>query len=144
MSTTSPRRDDDDNPARGMLSLSTAIFAACMLSMIGILQVLQGIAAVADDKIYVTGIDYAYEFDVSAWGWIHIAVGAVALAVGVGILTNQTWGRLGGIVVGVVGAIANFLFLPYYPFWSLVLVGFNALVIWALCFQIGSDRRSGY
>jgi hypothetical protein len=31
-----------------------------------------------------------------------------------------------------VGAIANFLFIPYYPIWSLVIIALDVLVIWAL------------
>ncbi|WP_017933657.1 DUF7144 family membrane protein [Nocardioides sp. Iso805N] len=141
MSTTHSGHDYDDS-ARGLVSTSTTIFAASMLAIVGACQILQGISAVAKDKIYVSGINYVYQFDVTTWGWIHIVVGALAIAVAVGIIANQTWGRIGGIVIGVIGAVANFMFLPYYPFWSLVLVGFNVLVIWALCVQLSSARRA--
>lgn len=143
MSTTHSGHDYDDDSARGLVSTSTAIFAASMLAIVGACQILQGITAVAKDKIYVTGIDYVYQFDVTTWGWIHIVLGAIAIAVAVGIIANQTWGRIGGIVIGVLGAVANFMFLPYYPFWSVVLVGFNILVIWSLSVQLRSGRR-GY
>jgi hypothetical protein len=140
MSTTSSRHGHE-SPMRGMVSLSTVMFAACMLAVIGFCQILQGIAAVADDKIYVQGIDYVFEFDVTTWGWIHIVVGAIALAVAAGILANQTWGRIGGIVIAVISAVTNFVFLPYYPFWSITLVAFNVFVIWSLSYQITSDDR---
>ena len=29
-------------------------------------------------------------------------------------------------------AIANFLWLPYYPVWAIVLIALNVVVIWAL------------
>ena len=29
--------------------------------------------------------------------------------------------------------IANFLFIPYYPVWSILIVALDVAVIWALC-----------
>jgi hypothetical protein len=37
-----------------------------------------------------------------------------------------------GITLAVLSAIANFLFIPYYPFWSLLIIALDVLVIWAL------------
>ena len=69
----------------------------------------------------------------ASWGWIHIVVGAVALATGVGVLAAQAWAYTAGIVLGVLSSIANFAFLPYYPIWSAIILAFNVAVIWALC-----------
>lgn len=124
-----------------MLSTSGAMFAACILAIAGLFQVLQGIAAVAKDKIYVTGVDYAYQLDVTKWGWIHIVLGVIAVAVAAGILADQAWGRWAGIVIASLAAISNFLFLPYYPFWSLILIAFSVFIIWSLCYQIDSAGR---
>ncbi len=140
MSTTTSRPDYYDSPQRGMLSSSGAVFGASMLAIIGICQVLQGITAVADDKIYVTGIDYVYQFDVTAWGWIHIGIGVIAFAIACAIFADQTWGRIAGIGIAAAGAIMNFLFLPYYPFWSIVLIAFNVFVIWSLSYQLSAHR----
>jgi phosphotransferase system glucose/maltose/N-acetylglucosamine-specific IIC component len=30
------------------------------------------------------------------------------------------------------GAVANFLFIPYYPFWSLLIIALDVLVVWAI------------
>jgi hypothetical protein len=37
----------------------------------------------------------------------------------------------------VLSAIANFLFIPYYPFWSLLIIALNVFVIWALAVHGG-------
>jgi hypothetical protein len=59
-------------------------------------------------------------------------LGAIAVAVGLAILYGQTWARVTGIVVAVLSAVANFAFLPYYPFWTMMVIAIDILVIWAL------------
>jgi hypothetical protein len=121
------------------LAVGVASFAGVLLTTVAVLQILEGIAAVAKDSIYVTGIDYVYEFDVSAWGWIHLVLGAVALATGIGILAGQTWARLAGVFIAFLGTLANFAFIPYYPVWSIVVIAFWIATIWALCRQLADD-----
>ena len=111
---------------------SPAGFGGAMLIVVSLLQVLQGISAVAQDTVYVTGIDYVYAFDVTTWGWIHIVLGVLALAAGIGVLARQTWAFVTGIVLAGLACLANFAFIPYYPIWSLIIIAFYLLVIWAL------------
>jgi hypothetical protein len=136
---TGSRRSDYENSTRGFLFAGVTGFAGVMLMTVGVFQILEGIAAIADDKVYVTGIKYAYQFDVTAWGWIHLIVGIIALATGFGLLVGQTWARLTGILIAVIGAVANFAFLPYYPFWSVAIIAFNIFVIWAIATQMTEE-----
>ena len=115
------------------LALTTSGFAGTMLITVALFQLLQGISAVGADTLYVSGVEYVYQLDVTSWGWIHIIVGAVALATGVGVLAAQAWAYIAGIVLAVLSSIANFAFLPYYPIWSAIILAFNVAVIWALC-----------
>lgn len=115
------------------VALTTAGFAGTMLIMVAVFQMLQGIAAVAADDVYVTGVEYVYQLDVTTWGWIHVAVGAVALATGIGVLAARSWAYLTGIVLATLASIANFAFLPYYPIWSTIVLAVNVAVVWALC-----------
>ena len=132
----------------GLWAAGIGTFAGIMLVLVGGLQILQGIAAVAKDEVYVTGIDYVYKLDVTAWGWIHLILGAIAVAVGIGILMDQTWGLVGGVTIAVFAILFNFAFIPYYPVWSLIVMGFNILVIWACCRQLAAPDApapaSGY
>ena len=129
-----------EDTTKGMVALGVGGFAAVMLLMVSCLQIMQGIAAIANDDVYVKGINYVYGFDVTAWGWIHLVLGIVGLATGVGILMRATLGLLFGIFIAFITTLTNFAFLPHYPLWSLTIMGFNVLVIWALCSQIASDR----
>lgn len=138
MSTTSPR--SHDRSARSPWALGVATFAGIMLATVGVLQILQGLAAVLEDDVYVAGINYAYEIDLTSWGWIHIVIGAIALATGIGLASGQLWARITGIFLAILGIFANFAFMPYYPFWSLLVIGIYVWVIWALCTQMTEDE----
>lgn len=121
------------------VALTTSAFAGTMLITVSIFQILQGIAAVARDTVYVTGLQYVYQLDVTSWGWIHIVVGAIALATGVGVLAAQPWAYMVGIALAVVASITNFAFLPYYPIWSTIVLALNVAVIWSLCTLLAQD-----
>lgn len=129
-----------ERPASPQSSNATAawvhglsIFAGVMLIVIGIIQVLEGLAAVLNDKFYVATPNYVFEFDVTAWGWVQMLVGIVLGAAGYGIIAGQLWGRVIGIIVAVLSAVANFLYIPHYPVWSILIVMLDVAVIWALC-----------
>ncbi|MFJ4812697.1 DUF7144 family membrane protein [Streptomyces longwoodensis] len=108
-------------------------FAAVMLSIVGILDVFRGIAAIAEDDIFVTTRNYVFEFDLTGWGWIHLILGVVAVIVSVGLFQAATWARVAGVAIAALVIIANFLSLPYYPVWSVIAIAISGFVIWALC-----------
>ena len=119
----------------GPLAYGVSVFAGVLLATLAVFQILEGIAAIAEDDVFVSGINYVYQFDVTTWGWIHLAIGALALAVGVGILTGQSWALVAGMGLAVISALSQFMFMPFYPFWALLLIAMNILVIWALANQ---------
>jgi hypothetical protein len=141
MSVSSSRRAYDDS-TKAMVTHGVTAFAGVMLVALAIFQVMSGIAAIAEDDIYVRGVNYTYELDITAWGWIHLVIGLVAIAAGVAILLGQTWGRITGIAIATVSALANFASLPHYPVWSIVIIAFDVLVVWALCTQLTHEGTS--
>ncbi|WP_210593482.1 hypothetical protein [Streptomyces sp. GESEQ-35] len=109
------------------------MFAAVMLMIGGILDILRGVAAIAEDDVFVTTQNYVFEFDLTSWGWIHLALGAVAVVVSMGLFQASTWARFAGVGIAALVIIANFLSLPYYPVWSVVMIAISGFIIWALC-----------
>ncbi|WP_435612283.1 DUF7144 family membrane protein [Streptomyces sp. bgisy159] len=107
-------------------------FAGVLMLCSGVLAVLQGIAAIAEDDVYGRIGSYVYEFDLTGWGWIHVILGALVAATGAGLLGNAPWARLVGIMLASLSLVAQFLFLPYQPLWSLVVMAIDVFVIWAL------------
>jgi len=135
MSTASPHRAYDETTG-GAWAFGVVTFAGVMLVTVATFQILEGIAALAKDEVFLVGVEYVYKFDVTTWGWIHIVLGAIGLATGIGLLAGQTWARITGIALAVLGALASFAFLPYYPLWSILVIAFYVLVMWALTAQL--------
>lgn len=108
------------------------VFASVMMIMIGAFQVLIGLSGLFEDEIYVATPSYVLEFDTTVWGWIHLLLGVVVLFAGTAVLSGRVWGRIVGISLAVVSAVVNFAFIPYYPFWSMIIIALNVFVIWAL------------
>ncbi|WP_329215048.1 hypothetical protein OG352_05865 [Streptomyces sp. NBC_01485] len=109
------------------------IFAAVTLMLSGVLDIFRGIMGIAEDDIFVATRNYVFEFDLTGWGWIHLALGAVAVIVSLGLFQSAMWARVAGVAIAGLIVIANFLSLPQYPVWSVVMIAFSAFVIWALC-----------
>src|SRR5512139_3571597 len=109
-----------------------AVFGGSMMIVIGIFQIVVGLTAIFEDTFYVLTDNYLFGFNVHTWGWIHLALGVVVAAGGVGVLAGQIWARILGIVLAALSAVANFLFLPYYPLWSMLIIAADIAVIWAL------------
>ncbi len=114
------------------LAAGGVTFAGVLMLVNGVLAVLQGIAAIAEDDVYGRIGDYVYKINLTGWGWILLIVGVVSAAAGGGILKGAAWARVTGILLASVSLALQFLFLPYAPVWSIVLIAIDVFVIWAL------------
>jgi hypothetical protein len=116
------------------------IFAGAALLTVGVFQFLEGLAALSKDEVFVRTTNYVFEFDLTTWGWIHLIVGVIVAVVGGCILAGQAWALVAGVVLAIVSALTNFVWLPYYPFWAVVIIAFDVAVIWALSTMLGRSR----
>ncbi|NKY85279.1 DUF7144 family membrane protein [Nocardia veterana] len=123
---------DRRSGTRQAVAAGTSLAAAALLVVTGIVSALQGISAIAKDDIYVSGPQYIYKFDVTGWGWIHLVLGVLLVAAAIGLFTGATWGRVLAIILLGLSILANFLWLPYYPWWSILVIALDIVVIWAI------------
>jgi hypothetical protein len=114
------------------VAAGTSIGAAVLLVTVGLLQLLQGISAVAEDELFVVGVEYAYKFDLTTWGWIHIVLGVLMILVGIGLFTGASWARICAVIIAALSILGNFLWLPYNPWWSVLIIAIDIVVIWAV------------
>ncbi|MFC8043240.1 acetyltransferase [Nocardia sp. NPDC057353] len=114
------------------LALGISAVAAVMLLVVAALSILEGTVAIAGDELYVAGPEYIYAFDTTTWGWVHVVLGIIGIVCGVGLLFGTTWGRYTAIGIAALVIIANFLSLPYYPLWSILVIALSLAVIWAV------------
>ena len=108
------------------------VFAGIMLVVAGAYHALTGLAAVLRDQIYLQTPSYTYQLDLTGWGWTHLLVGALVLGTGIAVLQGATWGRVVGLALVIVSLLANFLFLPYYPVWSILIIALDVAILCAL------------
>jgi hypothetical protein len=103
-----------------------------VLTLIGCFQIIAGLVAIFDDDFYVVTRNYTFDLDTSAWGWVHLLLGLPVVFTGFGLFSRRSWANITAIVLAMLSAIANFFFIPYYPFWSILVIALNVWVIWAL------------
>ena len=96
-------------------AIGFAMFAAVMLMIAGSFQIIAGLAGIFENEFYVTTPNYFLEFDVSAWGWIHLIWGALVLLGGLGLLAGSLWGRTLGVIAAAGSMLINFAFIPFPP-----------------------------
>ena len=128
---------DTQTPMAGTQSVSPwahgiAVFAGVIMIVGGAFQAVEGLAAIVHDQWLVALPNYIYAFDLTLWGWLHLLVGLALLAIGIFLIKGQTWARVAGIILAGISALLNFVWLPYSPWWALLIIGIDILVIWAL------------
>ncbi|MEV0374533.1 hypothetical protein AB0I10_32910 [Streptomyces sp. NPDC050636] len=109
------------------------LFAAVLMIFGGVMTFLEGISAIAKDDVFVTTRNYVFSYDLTGWGWIHLILGIIIFLAGIALVGNAIWARMVGVVLAGLGAVANFLWIPHYPFWAITLLAIDIFIIWALC-----------
>jgi hypothetical protein len=113
-------------------ALGGIAFAASILLLVGVFQIIAGLVAIFDDEFFVVAQNYTFELDTSVWGWLHLLLGIVLVATGWGLFSRAPWAGVTAIMLAILSAVLNFFFIPFYPFWSILIIALDVWVIWAL------------
>jgi len=124
------------------MAIGFTFFAAVMMWWMGFFHAIEGLVAIFNDTVFARTPSYIFKFDLTTWGWIHLILGIIVFFAAFGVMTGALWGRIVGIAMAVVSALANFAFVPYYPVWSLLIIAVDIVVIWALTVH-GRDIAEG-
>jgi len=109
------------------------VFGGTLLILMGAFQVVQGLVAVFDDGFYlVSPSGLVVDVNYNTWGWAHVVIGLVALLAGLGLMAGNIVARTVCVIVAMVSAIVNMAFVAAYPVWSLMVIGLDVLVIYAI------------
>ena len=121
-----------DLPVASTWAISGVWFAASMMLLIGTFEILAGLAAILDDDFFIVTHHYTFHLSVSAWGWIHLALGILMVVAGSALFSGRAWAAIVALGLAMLSAVANFLFIPHYPWWSLLMIAIDAWIIWSL------------
>ena len=108
------------------------LFASILLLVVGCLNLIQGIAAIANSHVFVANAHYVIG-NLRAWGWITLILGAVQLLAGLGVLAGNQVARWFAVAVLALNAIDQMFFIPAYPFWALTIIAVDVVALWGLC-----------
>jgi hypothetical protein len=106
-------------------------FAGVMIIIVAILNIIDGIAAISKSNFFVADARYVFS-DLNTWGWIVLGLGVLQMVVGFGIWAGNQLARWTGIVIVSLNAVAQLLFIPAYPFWSLSIFALDVMVLYGL------------
>ena len=124
-----------------MRGAGRAVFAATLLTIAGVLNVLYGFGALDDANIFVNDTRYILD-DLNTLGWVLIVVGIIQLIAGFSLFAGNTFGRIIGVVAGSLGAITALLSVGgAYPWWSLAVFFLCIYVVHGILI-LGQDERS--
>ena len=108
-------------------------FAAVVAFMIGVYHAIEGLIAIFNDEYFLVGSSgLVVSVDYTVWGWVHLVLGLAAVAAAFGLVQRASWAR--GLMIGLatLSAVVNLGFLAAYPLWSILIIGFDVIVIYAL------------
>ena len=73
-----------------------------------------------------------FVFDVAGWGWWNLLIGLGLIATGLALFAGQTWARVVAIILAALSAVVQLLLVPAQPWWSIIVIAIDVLVIYAL------------
>lgn len=107
-------------------------FAGIIAAVVGVWNVLTGIAAVAEDDQTEELAEVLYGIDITAWGWFWIIVGALQIVTAWLIFARNPLGQIAGIIWAAISASLAVFMIFVAPIWALVVLALDVAVIWAL------------
>ena len=108
------------------------VFAAMLLGLVGIFNLIDGIAAIASSHIFIANAHYVIG-DLRAWGWVALILGVLQVLGAIGVLAGNQAARWFAVAVIGLNAIGQMFFSPGYPFWSLMIIAVDVVALWGLC-----------
>ena len=118
------------------------VFAGVLLAVVGLFQAMTGLTALLDDGFFVVRSDaLIISVDYTYWGWAHLLLGAVAVVAAALLLRGNIVGRVVAGIIAVTSILLHLAFLPAYPWWSVLAIAFNVLVLYAITMH-GAELQS--
>jgi len=117
------------------------VFASIMLTVVGGINIIQGLAALFDESIFVVRSgDQLLIADFDTWGVALLVFGAAQAGAGLGLNSGHGWARIVAIVVACISILGQTLFLSAYPIWSVMIIAIDVIVIYALTVRWAEAR----
>jgi hypothetical protein len=108
-------------------------FAAVLMTIVGAFEIVSGLTALLNSGYFlVESQDLLVSVNFAVWGWLHIALGALAVGAGLSLLAGRTWARIVAIAMAMVNAVVNLAFMAAHPLWTVGLIALDVVLIYAI------------
>jgi hypothetical protein len=105
-------------------------FAIVVLAIAGILNVIDGIAAIAGDSRFDEA-SVLFE-SMTAWGIAYVVIGLLQVYASVAIQQRRPRGLMMGITFAAISGMVHFVSIGAYPIWSITVMVLNFAVLFVL------------
>jgi len=120
------------------------VFAAVILLISGVFSAVQGLVAlIGPSAYYVLGEGSLWLLDVTGWGWWNLIIGVLLVLVALALVAGQTWARVVALILVIISAFGQLLLIPAQPWWSLITIAIDVLIIYALTVHGREMRDEG-
>jgi hypothetical protein len=137
MTTTSQDWAEGGVAARGT---GWVAFAAVMLGLAGLWNVLEGILAIGRSRVFVNDATFVFS-DLNTWGWIILCLGAIQLFASFSIVSGSEFGRWLGVGAALLNSIGQLYFMPAYPLWGTLMFAVDVIIVYALIVYGGKQLK---
>ncbi len=107
-------------------------FAGFMMILQGFFSAIVGLTAIFNSDWLVVTNSQLLVLDLTTWGWTYLILGLVILVAGFQIMQGAVWARAVGVVAAMFSAIAALASLELHPWWSVIIIMVDVLIIYAL------------
>jgi hypothetical protein len=118
------------------------VFAAVLLGMLGLFNIIDGIAALARSSVLIGNAHFVFG-DLRTWGWVALILGGLQVLASIGVLAGNQVARWTGVALIGLNSIGQMFFVPAYPFWSLMIIAVDVVALWGLCAYGSRDNLDG-
>jgi hypothetical protein len=109
------------------------VFAAVMMGILGVFHAIAGLTALFNEEYYLVGQNgLVLEVDYTTWGWVHLLLGILVVLAALSLAAGHMFGRVAGVILAAISAVANLGFLAAYPVWSVIMIAIDVIVIYAI------------
>src|SRR3954452_16281429 len=96
------------------------LFAGIMIGLLAAMNLVYGIAAVSDSKVFVANAEFVLS-GLHTWGWTLILISVIQAGTAIGVFVRWPVARWTGVAIAFVNAIVQTLMIPAFPWWSIAL-----------------------
>lgn len=116
-------------------------FGGVMMVILGSFHAVAGLIGVFKEEYYLVGkSELVVTVDYTTWGWVHLILGVIVAVAGVALTRGATWARVVAVLTAFLSSLVNLAFMSAYPFWSVIMIAIDFMVIYAVIAH--GDRRS--